>query len=96
MIILPIIVAVSLILYIYFKVKILTLKDPTSMHYTNAKAKIALGSFVFFFGIYQYFIFDGAFSLAVGLIFLFIGGLQGYYGAKLLKHFKQELSSEKG
>ncbi len=37
---------VSIILYIYFKVKITKSKDPLYMHITNAKARITLGIFV--------------------------------------------------
>lgn len=94
MIALPVIVAVSLILYLYFKVKILTLKDTREMYYTNAKARIALGAFVFFFGIYQYFIFQGKFSLVIGVVFILIGGLQGYYGAKLFRYFREQIKTE--
>lgn len=47
-------IVVSFILYIYFKVRIISQKDPLTMRFTNAKARIALGIFISTFGANQY------------------------------------------
>jgi len=39
----------------------------------SAKSSIALGSFVFFFAINQFFIHRSTVSLIVGIVFLFVG-----------------------
>lgn len=91
MVIFPMLIVVSITLYIYFKVSILKLGDGLKIHYTNAKARIALGSFVFFFGINQYATFQSKLSLFIGIVFLIVGGLQLFYGRKLFLFYGKQL-----
>lgn len=51
MIILPILIVLSLVLYVYYKVAIIKSKDGLTQHYFNARSKICLGSFVFVSGL---------------------------------------------
>lgn len=91
MIIFPIIIVISIVLWVYYKVAIIKNKgDGLTQAYFNAKSRICLGSFVFFFGINQYLFYLTRISLFIGIIFLFLGGLQMYYGFKEAKHYKKE------
>ncbi|MBB6452099.1 putative Abi (CAAX) family protease [Salirhabdus euzebyi] len=93
MIIFPIIIVLAIVMYIYFKVKILTLKEPILMQLTNAKARIALGIFIFFFGINQYLFYETSLALFIGIVFLLIGVMQAQYGFKLYKFFRKEVQN---
>ncbi|MFC4556675.1 YtpI family protein [Virgibacillus kekensis] len=90
MIIFPIIIAISLVLYVYYKVAILKNKDPLTQAYFNAKSRICLGSLIFFFGINQYIFYETRFSLFIGIVFLIIGGLNLNRGFKEVKHYRSE------
>ncbi|GAA0484182.1 YtpI family protein [Salinibacillus aidingensis] len=91
MIIFPFIIVISLVLYIFFKVRIFSLKDELLMRYTNSKARISLGVLLFFFGINQYLFYETRLSLFIGIIFLFFGFIQAQYGVKLFKHYRKEI-----
>lgn len=86
----PMIIVLSIVLYVYYKVAILKSKDKLTQSYFNAKAHICLGSFVFFFGVNQYIFYQTKLSLFIGILFIFIGGLQVYYGLKEVKHYRNE------
>lgn len=89
-IIFPIIIVISIVLYIYYKVAILRTKDQLTQAYFNGRARTFLGSFVLFFGINQYIFYETKFSLFVGIIFVILGGLQMYDGFKEAKHYQKE------
>ncbi|WP_284139828.1 MULTISPECIES: YtpI family protein [unclassified Virgibacillus] len=89
-IIFPIIIVISLVLYVYYKVAILKTKDGLNQAYFNAKSRICLGSFIFFFGINQYIFYGTKFSLFIGIVFLILGGLQLYTGWQETKHYRKE------
>jgi uncharacterized membrane protein len=80
-------------MYIYFKVRILNLKDPRYMQFTNAKARISLGLFIALFGINQYLFYKTTLSLFIGIIFILIGFIQVQYGIKLYRFFRKEILS---
>jgi len=90
MLIFALIIAVSIVMYIYYKVIILRMKDELTQKYTNAKARIFLGSFIFFFGVNQYIAYQTKLSLFVSLIFLILGAIQMVYGYKEAKHYRNE------
>lgn len=56
----------------------------------NAKSRVSLGSFVFFFGINQYIFYQVQFVLIISIVFLFLGGLQMYDGFKEARHYRNE------
>ncbi|PKR79280.1 hypothetical protein CEY16_05940 [Halalkalibacillus sediminis] len=85
------IIVISFILYVFFKVRILNEKEPVKMHYTNAKARMALGTFISAFGINQYVFYETQLALFIGIVFLILGIAQIVYGYKLFKHFRNEL-----
>ncbi|ASF40147.1 MULTISPECIES: YtpI family protein [Halobacillus] len=90
MIIFPVLILVSLVLYIYYKVMIVRTKDPLTQDYLNSKSKIFLGSFIFFFGINQYMFYETKLSLFIGILFLALGIFQTKEGWKAAKHYRNE------
>lgn len=89
-IIFPIIIVLSVVFYIYYKVAILKTKDDLKKAYFNAKSHICLGSLVLFYGINQYIFYETKFSLFVGIVFVVIGGMQLNFGWKETKHYRKE------
>ncbi|HLS08241.1 YtpI family protein [Lentibacillus sp.] len=90
MIIFPIIIVLSLVFWVYYKVAILKSDDGLTQAYFNAKSRFYLGSFIFFFGINQYIFYQTRISLFVGIVFLLLGGLYLYVGFKEAKHYRRE------
>ncbi|MFC0015640.1 MULTISPECIES: YtpI family protein [Allobacillus] len=84
-------IVVSFVLYIYFKVKIISQKDPLTMRFTNAKARIALGVFIATFGANQYVYYQTQLALFVCLLFIVLGVIQIVYGYRLYKHYRSEI-----
>ncbi|MCT2537170.1 YtpI family protein [Aquibacillus koreensis] len=91
MIIFPIVIVVSLILYVYYKVTIIRSKDMLQQVYLNAKAKISLGVFISFFGINQYLFYETKFALYVTIVFVILGVAQIISGFKRTKHYANEI-----
>lgn len=89
-IIFPIIIMVSIVMYVYYKVAIIRTKDKLTQAYFNAKSRICLGSFVFFFAINQYIFYQTQISLFIGIVFLILGGMQLSRGFKEVKHYRNE------
>ncbi|MGM8215605.1 YtpI family protein [Bacillaceae bacterium W0354] len=85
------VIVVSFVLYFFFKVRILNEKDPLYMHYTNAKARMALGIFIATFGMNQYAFYQTKIALFVCIVFLVLGIAQFVYGYKLWKHYRNEI-----
>ncbi|SFB24978.1 YtpI-like protein [Lentibacillus halodurans] len=90
MIIFPIIIVLSLVFWIYYKVAIIKSDDGLTQAYFNAKSRICLGSFIFFFAINQYVFYQTQISLFIGIVFLVFGGLHLYAGMKEVKHYRRE------
>jgi|SRR5699024_9048000 len=90
MFILPILIILSLVLYVYYKVAILKSKDALTQSYFNARSRICLGTFVAAFGINQYLFYQSRFSLFIGIAFLILGGIQLVYGYRQSKFYRKE------
>lgn len=90
MVVFAILIMISIVLYIYYKVAILRTKDPLTQVYFNAKARICLGCFIFFFGINQYLLYGTKVSLLIGMLFAVLGGMQTTRGLKEAKHYRNE------
>ncbi|GAB2569797.1 YtpI family protein [Gracilibacillus alcaliphilus] len=95
MIAFPIVIILSILLYIYYKFSNLRQPDPLIQEISNAKARIALGIFMIAFGINQYIFYQTQLALFVTIAFLAIGILQGYGGVKRYLHYKGELHKRK-
>lgn len=90
MLIFAIIIIISIVLYIYYKVAILRTKDELTQVYFNAKARFFLGSFIFSFGVNQYIAYQTRFILFISIIFVLLGSLQMVYGFREAKHYRSE------
>lgn len=90
MVIFPIAIVISVVLYIYYKVSILRTKDALTQVYFNSKSKICLGSFILIFGVNQYIFYQSKLALFVGIIFTILGFLQMTRGFKEAKHYRNE------
>jgi len=90
MLIFALIIVISVVLYIYYKVSILKSKDGLTQRYFNAKSRICLGSFIVAFAINQYILYQTRLALFIGIVFLFLGGLQINVGFKAAKHYRKE------
>ncbi len=83
-------IAASIVMYIYYKVSILRIKDELTQKYTNAKARIFLGSFILFFGINQYLAYQTKIILFISLVFAILGSIQIVSGFKEANHYRNE------
>lgn len=90
MLIFAIIIVISIVFYIYYKVAILKTKDELSQVYFNAKARFFLGSFIFSFGVNQYIAYQTKFILFISIVFILLGSLQMIYGFKEARHYRNE------
>ncbi|MCA0969823.1 YtpI family protein [Halobacillus litoralis] len=90
MLIFAFLILLSFVLYIYYKVMITRTNDPLVQDFTNSKAKICLGAFIFFWGINQYLFYQTQLSLFIGLAFILLGGYQAITGWKAMNHYKGE------
>lgn len=90
MLIFALIIVVSIVLYIYYKVAILRTKDELTQVYYNAKARFFLGSFIFSFGINQYIAYQTRFILFISIVFVLLGALQMVYGFRESRHYRNE------
>lgn len=91
MIIFPIIILLSLVLYVYYKVAIIRSNDILKQLYLNSKGKIFLGSFILFFGINQYLYYETRIALYIAIVFILMGGAQIMYGIKNARHYHSEI-----
>lgn len=90
MLIFALFIAVSIVMYIYYKVIILRMKDELTQKYTNAKSRIFLGSFILFFGINQYIAYQSKVILFISIVFVILGVIQMVHGFKAAKHYRNE------
>lgn len=90
MLIFAFIIIISIVMYIYYKVSILRTKDELVQKYTNAKARIFLGSFILAFGVNQYIAYQTKFILFISIVFVILGMIQIISGYKEAKHYRNE------
>ncbi|PTL39850.1 YtpI family protein [Alkalicoccus saliphilus] len=88
MVIFPVFLVASLVLFVYFKVLQLRTKGPGERELYSAKATIALSIFIITFGVNSYINLQTTTAAVVGLIFLVLGGVNLYFGIKRHQHFK--------
>jgi len=85
--VLVILIIFSLSFYAYYKMKYFRSHRPAERRWISAKANMALGSFVFFFGANQFFLYSSTITYVVGTIFLLIGGGSVWAGYRTYKHY---------
>jgi uncharacterized membrane protein HdeD (DUF308 family) len=82
-----ILIIFSLSFYAYFKMKYFRSQRPAERRWISAKSSIALGSFVFFFGINQFFLHSSAIAYVIGAIFLLMGAGSAWAGYRAYQHY---------
>jgi|SRR5699024_1081503 len=90
MFILPVIVFVSIIFYIYYKVAILKTSEIIMQLYYNARARMALGSFILSAGPTLYVLYQSKLSLFIAIVFVLLGILQVIRGFNESRHYQKE------
>jgi O-antigen/teichoic acid export membrane protein len=73
--------------YVYYKIKYFRTRRPIERRWISAKSSIALGLFVFFFGLNQFFLHSSAVTYIVGTIFLLVGAGSAWAGYRAYKHY---------
>src|SRR5699024_10402877 len=90
MFIFPVIIILSVVFYVYYKVSILRTRDGLTQHYMNAKSRISLGIFLIAMAITQYVALQTKIALIICLIFLILGVMQAVHGFKAARHYRSE------
>ncbi|HLR60532.1 MAG TPA: YtpI family protein [Pseudogracilibacillus sp.] len=90
MLIFALVILISIVMFIYYKVMILRTSDRLNQVYFNSKAKFFLGTFLISFGINQYLAYQLTFVLIISLIFIGLGSFQSYHGFKAARHYRRE------
>ncbi|CDQ39322.1 MULTISPECIES: YtpI family protein [Virgibacillus] len=90
MIIFSILIVLSLVLYVYYKVAIVKSNDGLTQAYFNGKSRICLGTLVVSFTINQYILYQTRIALFIGIILIIVGIPQIYRGIKEVKHYRKE------
>ncbi|WP_144477369.1 YtpI family protein [Cytobacillus oceanisediminis] len=85
--ILVLLIVLSFVFYIFYKIKYVRSKRPAERKWLSAKSSIALGLFVASFGINQLFLFQTTVTYIVGAIFIAIGSLSVWGGIKAYKFY---------
>ncbi|CAM3858161.1 YtpI family protein [Alkalicoccus chagannorensis] len=95
MILFPIVIIVSLVLFVYFKVFQSRARGGAQYEVLGARATMSLGIFVTTFGINSYINFQTTTAAVIGLIFTALGVFNIYHGVKRHKHFQPLAKEEK-
>lgn len=92
--ILVLLIVLSFVFYIFYKIKYVRSKRPAERKWLSAKSSIALGLFVALFGINQLFLFQTTVTYIVGAIFIVIGSLSIWGGIKAYKFYLPHAAKE--
>lgn len=81
-----VLIIVSFMAYFYFKTKQFRTTLPIQKKWYKAKAGVALGLFVVFFGLNTFVVQDTLAGYLVGVIFVIVGFMEAYFSFKRAKH----------
>lgn len=87
-------IVVSLVFYLYLKVKQFRSEYPIAKKWHANRAHVALGSLLFFFGLNQIFIFPSTLTYIVSGLFILLGLLSMVHSYKAAKHYGQFVKEE--
>lgn len=85
--ILVIVITISLMFYLFYKVLYFRSKRPMERKWIGAKSTVALGLFVACFGFNRLLFQPSTVSIVVGIIFLLLGSFNIWGGIKEYKHY---------
>jgi uncharacterized membrane protein HdeD (DUF308 family) len=80
-------IVLSFVFYIFYKIKYVRSKRPAERKWLSAKSSIALGLFVGLFGLNQVFLFHTTITYIVAAIFIIIGSMSVWSGVKAYKFY---------
>ncbi|MEH7885969.1 YtpI family protein [Bacillus sp. JJ1609] len=80
-------IVLSFVFYIFYKIKYVRSKRPAEKKWLSAKSSIALGLFVGLFGLNQVFLFQTTLTYIVAVIFIIIGSMSVWSGVKAYKFY---------
>ncbi len=84
--ILVVFIVLSISFYVFYKIKQVRSNRPMEKKWLSSKASIALGLFVFLYGINQLFLYHTTSTYIIAAIFIFLGGTSIWGGYKSYKH----------
>ncbi len=89
-------IIVSFVIYFYNKTKQFRTRSvlPIRKKWYAARASMALGSFVTFFGINQLFVYQSTVTYIISAIFIVLGAALIYYNYKASRHYHTFLEEE--
>ncbi|ALS79076.1 MULTISPECIES: YtpI family protein [Planococcus] len=96
MFIFVVLIIVSFVIYFYNKTKQFRTRTvlPIRKKWYAARASMALGSFVAFFGVNQLFVFQTVITYIISTIFIVLGLALVYYNYKAARHYHVFLEEE--
>ncbi len=89
-------IVLSFVFYIFYKIKYVRSKRPAERKWLSAKSSIALGLFVALFGLNQLFLFQTTVTYIVGGLFIVIGTMSVWAGIKAYKFYLPHAAKEAG
>lgn len=92
--ILVLLIVLSFVFYIFYKIKYIRSRRPAERKWLSAKSSIALGVFVALFGLNQLFLFQTIVTYIVGAIFIIIGSISVWGGIKAYKFYLPHAAKE--
>ena len=87
-------IVLSFVFYIFYKIKYVRSRKPAERKWLSAKSSIALGLFVALFGLNQLFLFQTTVTYIVGAIFMLIGSMSVWGGIKAYKFYLPQAVKE--
>jgi hypothetical protein len=82
-----VLIIISLVLYLFYKVKSVRSHLPMEKKWISGKSSIVLGTFVAFFGINQVFLFQSTITYIIAVIFILMGGISIIGGYTMYKFY---------
>lgn len=82
-----VLIIMSLVFYLFYKVKSIRSHLPMEKKWISGKSFIALGAFVTFFGINQLFLFQSTIPYIIAIVFILIGTISVVGGYKRYKFY---------
>ncbi|UNL84485.1 YtpI family protein [Priestia koreensis] len=87
MLVFAVLIIASLGVYLFYKAKYFQCKKPMEKQWLSAKSSIALGFFVFMFGVNQLITASVPLTVGVGILFLLVGGGSMWAGIRAYKYY---------
>ncbi|AEH54035.1 YtpI family protein [Heyndrickxia coagulans] len=93
--ILAVLILASISAYVYFKLKNIRSLLVMEKKVFSAKANMALGSFIFLFGVNELFLFHTAITFVIAAVFIALGLFNIAGGFKRLRFYQPEMQKER-